>query len=662
VFQQNGRGLFLISGGILIFMKKKFVNFLIALFLAVFLNNHLAPVRLNREVYQQVDSRFLKFIYHLLSDISTQLNSITAMDGLVLIVIFLLLAGVNKIKKSNLSKTQLVLSAILSLGIIFNFSFSLKLGHNDTSYFYILVKDSVQIIKTFCTFVSWFIFYNILQIYFEAAVNKFSSMISFDQVKQDKKDQNKGHALLFLKNLGSVLVMWSPFLIVNYPGAITFDALHQLFQFHGYEPLITQHPISSTVFINYFFDFGKFLGSARLGIFLGVLIQTVLLACGFSLVIMLFQIFIKNKNISKILLILIGVLPIVVSLFSVVTKDVIFSAAFLLFNFYLAWSLFDEKGKRKKMILVNIFIWSTLALLFRKNVLYILLLFILCSIVLMLFKNRYVKLTTLLVLVLSVFAFKGIDSGLSNLYNADNRTLKRETLSIPFQQTARYIKYHKEEMTKSELKKIDRVLEIDGIAMRYDPVVSDHVKSYFNEKSTPNELADYFKTWYYELTQHPITYFEATIQQNISLISPFFSNNHYYLHVDNSYRPRNKETNQFLEKNNLISSPTMWSLQEIEAEYFKIFDSLPLVGQLENPAIYIIGLFFILALAIKYKYRRIIYLMMPALLLLLTLVAGPVVEGYIRYTVIFAFLFPLFLIVFAIESKQSRANKDSEDG
>lgn len=636
-------------------MKKKFANFLIALFLAVFLNNHLVPARINGEVYHQIDSRFLKFIYHLISDISAQLNSITAVNGLIAIVLFLLLTGVDKIKKHELSKFQLFLSAILSLGIIFDFSFSLKLGHNETSYFYILVQDSVQIIKTLCTFVSWFIFYNILQIYFEAAVNKFSSMISFDQVKQSEKDQNKGHALLFLKNLGSILVLWLPFLMINYPGTITFDALHQLFQFHGYAPLITQHPISSTVFINYFFDFGKFLGSARLGIFLGVLVQTVLLACGFSLVIMLFQIFVKNQNISKILLVLTGVLPIVVSFFSVVTKDVIFSAAFMIFNFYLAWSLFDEKGERKKLILVNIFIWSTLALLFRKNVLYILLLFIFCSIVLMLFKNRYVKITTLLVLVLSIFAFKGIDSGLSNLYHADNRTLKRETLSIPFQQTARYIKYYEDEMTKSELKKIDRVLEIDGIATRYNPVISDDVKRYYNENSTPNEMEDYFKTWFYEFTQHPTTYFEATIQQNIALISPFSNNNLYYMHVDNAYSPERKGTNQFLEKNKLISSNKMWSLQEIEEAYFKVIDSFPIVEQLENPAAYITGLFFILALAIKYKYRRTIYLMMPTLFLLLTLIAGPVVESYVRYTGIFAFLFPLFLIVFAIEAKRSRS-------
>ena len=497
-----------------------------------------------------------------------------------------------------------------------------------------------------------------MQEYFETILIKFTSHVDLNnwaKVLSDKEEK-KPVMKSYFKNLGLISVMWLPSLLIDYPGVLIYDGLTQLFQFHGYAPLRTDHPISSTLFINYFFDFGKFIGSAKFGIFLGVLVQSLILACSFALVVTTFQILVKKPAIAKILLLLVGVLPIVLSFIPLVTKDVIFSAAFIMFNFYLAYSLFNKQPKKRKPILINLTVWATIALLFRKNVLYVIILFIVYSLIAMAFHgNKYIKFTTILALFLSIFAFKGIDLSLANAYHANTDTLRRESLSIPFQQTARYIKYHESEMTKSEKKKIDRVLEIDNIGKRYNPILSNEVKLYDNENASNAEMKGYFKTWFYEFTQHPITYFEATIQQNISLISPF-DRNGYFTHLDNAYRPGRGDRNQFLIKNKLTSSNVMWSLQEIKAKYFNIFDRMPLVGLLDNPAIYIIGIFFIFALSIKFKLKRTTYLLIPNLFLLLTLIAGPIVQGYTRYTAIFPFLFPIFFLAFSIEVKQYRIN------
>ena len=637
-------------------MKKKVENFLISLLLAVFLSNRMVPANINLQVYHQIDSKILKFVYHLLSDISVQIGSMTPTDGLKVVVIFFLLTYLDKTTTTTLSKIQLFFSAILSLGIVLRFSFDLTLSENDTSYFYLLVEDGVQVIKSICTFISWFIFYNILQKYFEVIVQKFSGMIDENKLKNSPSVvKQKETRLSFFKDTGIIFLMWLPILIIDYPGIIIYDALTQLLQFHNYEPLVTQHPISSTLFINYFFELGNFFGSAKLGIFFGVLVQTLILACVFGLIVTCFRFFVKNNLIPKILLLLIGTLPIILSLFTLVTKDVIFSASFLAFSFYFARYLFSENPKKHKIILLNIFIWLTIALLFRKNIVYVIVLFILYSLVLMLFKNnKYVKLISLIVLALSIFTFKGLDSGFANIYNANNKTLKREALSIPFQQTARYIKYHEDDMTKSEMKKIDRVLETDNIGERYNPILSNGVKYYYNENATVNENRDYIETWLYEFTQHPVTYFEATIQQNISLISPIDKNEFTFRHIDTGYRPGAEKRNQFYKKYKLTNPNIRWSWQEIKIKYFQMFDRIPLIGLLDNPAVYIIGSFFMFALAIKFKLKRTAYLMMPAFFLLLTLIAGPIVRGYTRYTAIFVFLFPLFLLALATEIKQNK--------
>lgn len=52
----------------------------------------------------------------------------------------------------------------------------------------------------------------------------------------------------------------------------------------------------------------------------------------------------------------------------------------------------------------------------------------------------------------------------------------KEMLSVPFQQTARYIKEYSDEVTEKEKEVIDRVLNYDTLSERYDTDRSDKVK------------------------------------------------------------------------------------------------------------------------------------------------------------------------------------------
>ena len=70
---------------------------------------------------------------------------------------------------------------------------------------------------------------------------------------------------------------------------------------------------------------------------------------------------------------------------------------------------------------------------------------------------------------------------------------KQEALSVCFQQTARYIKYHGDEVTESEKEAIDKVLKYEVIGELYDPNLSDSVKKTFKTESTSEDLKNYFK-------------------------------------------------------------------------------------------------------------------------------------------------------------------------
>lgn len=94
---------------------------------------------------------------------------------------------------------------------------------------------------------------------------------------------------------------------------------------------------------------------------------------------------------------------------------------------------------------------------------------------------------------------------------------KREILSIPFQQTARFVQKHdglnsgvnptvKEDgtiveapcdglVTDEERAVIDRVLKYENLGRRYNPDKSDAVKNCFNEYASQEDIKAYFEVW-----------------------------------------------------------------------------------------------------------------------------------------------------------------------
>lgn len=85
----------------------------------------------------------------------------------------------------------------------------------------------------------------------------------------------------------------------------------------------------------------------------------------------------------------------------------------------------------------------------------------------------------------------------------------QESLSIPFQQTARYLKLHPDDISEAEKETIGKVLNVDNIADLYNPLLSDPVKSTFH--GSKSDLLEYFKVWFQLFFRHPITYADAAL-------------------------------------------------------------------------------------------------------------------------------------------------------
>src|SRR5699024_1614523 len=154
----------------------------------------------------------------------------------------------------------------------------------------------------------------------------------------------------------------------------------------------------------------------------------------------------KNELILKILFLFFGCLPVVLSFTTLISKDIFFAGSFIILNCFLYDYLF-EKNTNTLYLCVGITAFSALSMLFRKNILYVIIIYLFFTLGISIFKHLRKELTIVMSLLLSIIVFNFVDVSLSKMYNANTDGLRRESLSLPFQQTARYVKYYEDEMT-----------------------------------------------------------------------------------------------------------------------------------------------------------------------------------------------------------------------
>lgn len=86
---------------------------------------------------------------------------------------------------------------------------------------------------------------------------------------------------------------------------------------------------------------------------------------------------------------------------------------------------------------------------------------------------------------------------------------KQEALGLAFQQTARYVIDHGDEVTPSERAAISKVLAYAEIAQSYKPRVHDYAKFLFNQDATTSDIVEYLKVYAVMGIKHPESYFDA---------------------------------------------------------------------------------------------------------------------------------------------------------
>ena len=521
----------------------------------------------------------------------------------------------------------------------------------------VLVTSSIRLLRTIlCICGFWILYLTVINVFYDFIKSGWD--VRTPNWKALNVYQKHPFALPWMVIMG----VWLIHLILRYPGTMSYDNARQLSYYFGYDTFTTAQPIFHTVLFSFFVQIGLWLGNENLGLFLFVIMQSLVMSgvLAYSLYLM------KQWNVSRWLRMLTmgiyTIAPYYTGYASFPIKDFLYTAFFVLVLMYsFEWfrdsnSLLGTKGKQAGFIVA-----ASMLILVRNNGVYVYLpmaLLILLTEIGRMKKaagSRSLKRAGIvLVVFLSPLVISwGAKAVITEVWSVQKDTPK-EMLSLPFQQTARYVRDYGDELTGEERAAIDAVLDCDKIAKAYMELTSDPVKSTFHAQST-TEVMEYFKVWFRQFLKHPLCYLEATWNQNYYMFAPNIDNIVYNKDCTVAY-----ETINELNMQELITFKVpekMHGICTIMVSFYALLTRLPIIGLLNNVAFYIILLFVITSFFLKDGQKKAVWMLMPLWLTFLIIIASPQIQNQPRYAFPIIYSMP---IVVAFFMKNSGCNRDRE--
>ncbi len=446
-----------------------------------------------------------------------------------------------------------------------------------------------------------------------------------------------------LITMGILLLCWAPFLILFFPGTMPFDGHFQLKMYFNLIPFTSHHPPLSTFLMGWLIELGQSLGNEMIGILLHTMIQTLLLAYSIALVIKLFFRLKLPKWLILVTVLFFGFFPLFPVYAQAFIKDTMFTTLFLLYTLLLL-SFFRKKQPVSKCI--AFFLVALLLMLFRNNGMVVVLLTAIGFLFIQTTgKKQWILISCLAILVnlcINNFLWPALGIGKGS---------KGEILSIPLQQTARYVKEYGSEITPEEQKEISKVLEYEGLGERYNPFLADPVKNAYVKDASAEDLIDFFQVWFRLYQKHPKVFWDSFGDSTYSYWYP-------------AVRGEPMATFQLFPYNDgenavtaIHSIDAFSQLRKDVQEMLKSLAQTKGINILFRPGFYFWGLLLLAWMMLIKKRTKGLILLIPCATIWLTNIASPV-SGNTRYTLPIMITLPLLMGIFLSGNKFSVKSKN----
>lgn len=307
-----------------------------------------------------------------------------------------------------------------------------------------------------------------------------------------------------------MLLCWTPYLILMFPGNISMDCSGQLsqaeafFQSGNFSDLNNHHPLFDT-FLYGLVIMGLFhlTGSFGLGVFVFTLLQAICTAVAFALVVLFLSKRLgRNAGFCLGAAAFFALCPIVPIMVCILCKDTMFSWIYLLFLTSFIGIILSMKSSAplSRSQILSLTLFGLFACLTKQFGVYI----VIPSLVFLTLFGAFSRKSKLLLLIpmttCILVMWIMLPLGISQLGIQKGGT--QEMLSIPFQQSALTYINHKDEIPAEEKEILGRVLVLDTIEEDYWPQNADGVKG-FSPRGSKQDYAAYLKVWVSQGLRYP---------------------------------------------------------------------------------------------------------------------------------------------------------------
>ncbi len=449
----------------------------------------------------------------------------------------------------------------------------------------------------------------------------------------------EGLRLPYVLCVAVMLLCWLPALLSIFPGAFSYDAYEEWTQVR--DGMITSHhPVLHVLLLGGLVEgFYSLTGSYNVGIAVYSVLQMLLLSNAFALSIF-FQKKFRLSGVWQLFSLIFYCASPVIQLFSIcATKDVLFTAAQLMFlQMVILFYCKREEFFSKKSLLAAFGIFTFFTMTLRNNGLYIALIICICMLAACRKEKREYRIKLALVFA-GILAAYGLYTGPFYSILSVKPGGVEEMLSVPIQQMARVYRYDYDTLGEEELELLYAVLPQENLEA-YRPTVSDFVKAGFQEEVFSENRMAYLRLWAEWGLKHPLTYVNSFLVNTVDFWYPFA--------VIDGYRDAYGKSSYF---DYMVDRPgeEVVLLKGFHRYYEAISHDKAVQKNgwsflFLSPG-WLLSLFWIFFLRIwcEKQYR----LMVPLLVFLLTLLTallGPI--ALVRYVLIFFFGFPTLLALF----------------
>lgn len=374
---------------------------------------------------------------------------------------------------------------------------------------------SPSILNVSVALISIFGHYIVMELLISASLEVYSTWGKLIESKADIFFQGSSSAWQMQLVM---LLCWSPWMILQYPGYFSWDGLNQIAQGVGELSLSAHHPLFITNMYSIIFQIGCILLNASGAILLLVLVQAFLLSYALSDVVHLAQELGLSKLFQILAFLFFAFNPMFACYSTWVVKDVVATSFFVIWLVRVVRCALDSN--RGFRLFVSSCVFGALTVLSRNDAIApvcIAYVALACT-----HSSRQAKAGYAMLLVVTI-AISGLASVAIDFQGKAAPVNVRESLSAPLQMTARYLQEYPNDILEDEREVLTHIIissDLDDLAAAYDPTLADPVKSQI-EFENASSLINYLKTWLSMGVRHPDVYLSSFLQGTIGYWYPF---------------------------------------------------------------------------------------------------------------------------------------------